>query len=129
MDLPFGPFLLVTRIYHHIFPLMFDGIVELAADDAVAGPTASFGVYHNVLADLLGSVHDQAMHHSQLAANSKSAFWEIGREGRDFAHGSSATSTFKSCALGKKPPAPFSYRALRHFRTYGELPNPPDRTR
>jgi hypothetical protein len=73
MDLPFGPFLLVSRIYHHIFTLMFDGIVHLAADDPVAGPTASLGIDDDVLADLLGSVQDQSMHNSELAVIQVSA--------------------------------------------------------
>jgi hypothetical protein len=66
MDLPFSPFLLVTRIYHDIFSLMSDGIIDLTADDSVAGPTASLRVNYDVLADLLSPVQDQSVHNSEL---------------------------------------------------------------
>ncbi len=58
MNLSFCPLLLVSRIYHNIFSLMLESIINLATDNPVAGPAASLGVYHYVLADLLSPVHD-----------------------------------------------------------------------
>lgn len=73
MDLSFSPFLLVTRIYHHILSLMLACIIHLAADDSIAGTTASFCINDNMGTDLLDTIHDQAVYNSKLPANKVSS--------------------------------------------------------
>jgi hypothetical protein len=68
MDLSFCPFLLVSRIYHDIFSLMLQRLINLTANNTVAGPAASLGVYHYVRAYFLRPIHDQTMNDSELTA-------------------------------------------------------------
>jgi hypothetical protein len=58
MDLSLGPFLIVSRIYVHIFSLMLHSGIHLAADNPIAGSAASLRIYYYILADFLNPVHD-----------------------------------------------------------------------
>ena len=69
MDLSFRPFLLVSRIYHDIFSLMLQRVINLTTDNSVAAPAASLGIHDYVRTNFLSPIHDQAMNDSELAAS------------------------------------------------------------
>lgn|SRR2546421_4698926 len=65
--LAFRPFLLVKRVYYHLFAAMLDAIVRFSTDYTKGLSAASIPVDNAASADSLNPVHDHALNNCELS--------------------------------------------------------------
>jgi hypothetical protein len=67
VNLPFGPFFLISRIYDNVFSLMMESVIRLSYYDSIAVWTTSLLVNSGVAFQFLSSIHNDAVSDRKLS--------------------------------------------------------------